>query len=87
MITIAMMARVILGHTGRNVYNPPKALFWIFLLMVLAFLFRVIMPLMDNGHYTFWIGFSQIAWVGSFMIFIVLYTPMLFKQRVDGKFG
>ncbi len=29
MMTLGMMSRVALGHSGRNVFDPPKLLFWV----------------------------------------------------------
>ena len=87
MFSIAMMSRVTLGHTGRNVYDPPRLLFWVFSAMVFAFVFRVILPIMSADYYTVWIGVSQLLWSCSFLLFLIIYTPMLFAKRLDGKFG
>ncbi|MDM8569150.1 NnrS family protein, partial [Thiotrichales bacterium HSG1] len=48
MITVGMMARVSLGHTGRNVFAPPKQLWWIFILLGFGAVIRVFLPLLDN---------------------------------------
>ncbi len=45
LMTLAMMARVSLGHTGRDIKNPPKVVSWIFSLMVAAAIFRVFLPM------------------------------------------
>ncbi|MFV1985036.1 MAG: NnrS family protein, partial [Thiohalomonadales bacterium] len=36
LMTLAMMSRVALGHTGRNVFEPPKLIFWIVLVFTIA---------------------------------------------------
>ncbi len=87
MITISMMSRVSLGHTGRNVFDPPKALFWVFLIMAITFVIRVVLPLLLPEAYKMWIALSQILWVIAFSAFSYLYFPMLFKARTDGRFG
>lgn len=87
MITVGMMARVTLGHTGRNVFDPPPVLFWIFTALLAGATFRVLLPLLDPGHYLVWIGISQVLWVTAFAIFLVVYLPMLSRPRVDGQPG
>ena len=87
MITIGMMSRVTLGHTGRNVFDPPKILYFIFLLMFLAAFFRVFMPLIIMSNYPLWITISQICWISSFAIFSIVFVPMFIKPRIDGQYG
>jgi len=87
MMTIGMMARVSLGHTGRDISKPPSILFWVFTLMFLGAMTRVIFPLFDPGHYVLWIGLSQVLWVISFLVFLILYLPILISPRTDGKSG
>ena len=87
LMTLSMMARVSLGHTGRNLSQPPKILNTVFILLSLSFVFRVIMPVFMLHHYSYWILASQVLWIISFLIFIWVYTPIFFKARIDGKFG
>lgn len=87
MVTIGMMSRVSLGHTGRNVFDPSPNVFWCFLALVLGFIFRVIFPLFNMDLYIYWIAISQILWIISFSIFIYLYAPMLVSPRIDGRDG
>lgn len=87
LITIGMMSRVALGHTGRNVFDPPKALGPMFVLLVLGALTRVFAPLLDVTHYTLWIGASQVLWMLGFGLFSAVYLPMLIRPRVDGRPG
>ncbi len=87
LITVSMMSRVALGHTGRNVFDAPKALGPLFALLVLGALTRVFGPLLDAAHYTLWIGMSQLLWILSFGLFSALYLPMLVRPRLDGRPG
>lgn len=82
-MTIGFMSRVILGHTGRNVFEPPKILFWIFSILFAGAIVRVFFPLMDISRYQIWIGVSQLLWILSFLIFAVVYLPMLFRPRIE----
>jgi len=87
LVTIGMMSRVALGHTGRNVFEPPSAVFWSLSAMALAVIFRVLFPLFNMDLYIYWIGFSQAFWIIAFAIFIFVYAPMLLSERIDGRDG
>lgn len=87
MMTVAMMARVSLGHTGRSIHSPPKTVSLMFALMALAFVFRVIMPLIAPDAYLMWIMLAQSAWVVCFVLFCFSYLAILAKPRGDGLFG
>jgi len=84
-MTIGFMSRVILGHTGRNVFDPPKILFWIFSILFAGAIVRVFFPLIDISLYQSWIGVSQLLWILSFLIFAVVYLPMLFRPSIEKK--
>lgn len=84
-ITMGFMSRVILGHTGRNVFEPPKILFWIFSILFAGAIVRVFFPLIDITRYQIWIGASQLLWILSFLIFAVVYLPMLFRPSIEKK--
>ncbi len=86
-MTLGMMSRVTLGHTGRNVFDPPPVLFWCFVLLLAGAVVRVVFPLFNNDLYVYWIGLSQILWIASFVVFLVVYTPMLVTPRIDGRDG
>ena len=87
MMTLAMMSRVARGHTGRNIYEPSKALLWMFVALFSGAIIRVILPLIDNSHYMLWIKWSHVHWLIAFGIFVFLYIPILIAPRVDGKPG
>lgn len=87
LMTLGMMARVALGHTGRNVFDPPRVLFWVFTLAVAGAIARVGLPLLAPTMNTSWIGLSQGLWIIAFGTFSWVYAPMLIKARVDGRYG
>ncbi len=86
-MTIGMMSRVILGHTGRNVFEPPAVLILCFAMIAGGAIVRVVFPLFNNELYFYWITVSQILWMASFLVFLIVYTPMLLKTRIDGRDG
>jgi len=87
LMTIGMMARVSLGHTGRNVFDPPRVLPWIFLPIILGLIVRIGLPMILPNSYSLWIGISQLLWILAFGLFCWNYIPMLIKPRIDGRFG
>ncbi len=87
MMTLGMMTRVALGHTGRNVFEPPPVLVWVFVVLGAALLVRVLLPMLDPAHYRLWIGLSQWLWIAAFLAYFVLYFPILTRPRVDGGDG
>ena len=82
-----MMARVALGHSGRNVFDPPQALVPVFALVFVGALVRVLLPLLAPAHYVLWVGISQALWMLGFGLFTLLYLPILARPRIDGRPG
>jgi uncharacterized protein involved in response to NO len=87
MITSGMMARVSLGHTGNNVFDPPKILQPIFALLFAGAFVRVILPIFLGQYYIDLITVSQVLWILAFALFLIKYAPMLVKARADGRYG
>ncbi|GAB6070525.1 NnrS family protein [Thiomicrorhabdus hydrogeniphila] len=76
----SMMARISLGHTNRNVFEPPKIVVAIFALLTLTAIVRVILPLVDASHYVLWMHLSQWGWAISFAILSIVYWSILTKR-------
>jgi len=87
MMTLGMMARVTLGHTGRNIANSPPSLKWVFAALFIGGVLRIIMPMIAPAAYPIWITASQVLWLLAFAVFIVVFAPMLLQARVDGRKG
>jgi uncharacterized protein involved in response to NO len=85
-LTLGMMARVSLGHTGRML-EPAPLMTRAFVLINLAALIRVTLPLFFPGVYMQIMTAAGLAWVAAFGLFVVVYAPMLLRPRVDGKPG
>jgi uncharacterized protein involved in response to NO len=84
-VSVSMMARVTLGHTGRNVHQAPPITTILLAGMVLTSTLRIFFPLMDPGRYQFWIVVSGIMWIISFSLFALVFIPMLLRQRLDNN--
>jgi uncharacterized protein involved in response to NO len=87
MMVLGMMARISLGHTGRNVNQPPQFIGIAFLLILVAACLRVFGPIVYPEAYSLWIWVAQIDWVAGFALFLVIYFPVLIRARVDGLRG
>ncbi len=81
-MTIGMMCRVTLGHTGRNkiATNLTKLSF---LLMQGAALMRVFGLMIAPDHSIELIIGSATLWILSFALYILIYAPMLLKPDLD----
>ncbi|MGP1717179.1 MAG: NnrS family protein [Methylophilus sp.] len=86
-ITLAMMARVSLGHTGRNIHAPPRSVSWIFGLCIAATLCRVFLPLWIPETYRISVMLAAACWIVAFTWFCITYWPILSKPRTDGMPG
>lgn len=85
-LTLGMMARVSLGHTGR-LLEPAPVMTRAFVLINLAALLRVALPLAFPGVYAQSMLAAGLAWVVAFAMFVVVYAAVLMRPRVDGKPG
>ncbi|MBT8137420.1 MAG: NnrS family protein [Gammaproteobacteria bacterium] len=86
-VTLGMMSRVSLGHTGRDLHEPPLLVAIGCVLVAGAALVRVIGPLVDAAHYTVWVDVSGGLWILGFAGFAAAYAPILLRPRVDGRYG
>lgn len=85
-MTLGMMARVSLGHTGREM-KINNAMVLAFVLINIAAVVRVIAPVFLTDSYLQLIQISGWLWILAFIIFFVIYTPMWVRSRVDGREG
>ena len=87
MMTLGMMARVILGHTGRNVFEPPALVGKIFTILFAGTCVRILAVWALPQWHWWWIVIAQCLWMLAFGLFVWLYAPMLIKPRVDKRYG
>ncbi len=84
---VGMMSRVALGHTGRSIVPAPMtvAAYW---LVNLAALLRVLFSLVsdDTLRAASLIG-SGVLWSLAFLLFALVYLPILSRPRADGRPG
>jgi uncharacterized protein involved in response to NO len=85
-LTLGMMARVGLGHSGRMLVASP-AIAAAFVAINLAAVVRVFLPLLVPSWYLQTLVLAGVFWVLAFSAFTVVYAPILWSPRVDGKPG
>lgn len=85
-LTLGMISRVSLGHTGRPI-DPGKLIGLTFILLNLSAASRVFGPMVLPYLYALWIDLSGGLWILCFLIFSIVYLPILWRPRVDGQAG
>lgn len=85
-MTLGMMARVSLGHTGR-ILHVGSAMTWAFVFANLAGLSRVFLPVIFPARHSDWIILAGLFWSAAFAIFVISYVRILIQPRIDGRPG
>jgi len=83
----AIMARISLGHTNRNVFEPPRAVVVVFIILALTAIVRVFLPIIDPLHYVLWMQLSQWGWIIGFTVLSIIYWPILTKPSQQKDTG
>ena len=79
---MAIMPRVSLGHSGRDLILP-RPMLAAYALIVLAPVLRVASPFLDEGPSQAALLASGLCWTGAFAIFLFTFAPILLTPRVD----
>ncbi|QEY23575.1 NnrS family protein [Neisseria animalis] len=86
-LTLGMMARTALGHTGNAIYPPPKSVPVAFWLMIAATLVRAFAAFASGTAYTHSIRTSAVLFAAALLVYAWRYIPWLLRPRADGKPG
>ena len=83
---LAVMTRAALGHTGRPLRaHPVTAL--AYLVLTAAVVIRVFGPGLYPASYAAVVMIAGTTWMVAFLLYLVVYTPILVTPRADGKPG
>jgi uncharacterized protein involved in response to NO len=85
-LTLGMMARVSLGHTARPL-KVGLSMAVAFALLNLAAIFRGVLPAFLPLWFSQLILLSGLLWIAAFLVFVIVYTPILTQPRIDGQLG
>ena len=86
MVTLGMMARVSLGHSGRPL-QPPLLTILAFVLLNVSSLLRVAAPVFFPTAYGTLILLSGSVWTIVFAFLLWNYFSILSSPRIDGRPG
>jgi uncharacterized protein involved in response to NO len=82
-MTLAIMTRATLGHTGRDVLSTPATI-TIYGAMLLAALARIAAPMLPVIYYEALLT-AAFGWLLAFGIFLLLYGPMLLGRQLNSS--
>jgi uncharacterized protein involved in response to NO len=80
-MTLAVMTRATLGHTGRAIETDAATLA-IYVMVTSGALLRVAAPILPTLYMTLLVA-GGLAWSLAFVLFALRYGPMLLTKRVD----
>jgi uncharacterized protein involved in response to NO len=80
-MTLAVMTRASLGHTGQPL-TATAPISAIYVLVTLGAFIRVLSPLLP-AFYAHLLACSALLWGGAFVWFVIVYAPLLFRPRVS----
>jgi uncharacterized protein involved in response to NO len=85
-VILAMIVRVTMGHTGRDIYKGPSMAF-AFAAIFMAAIVRSIGVALFPAQFFMMIDLSAGLWMLAFLLFIYHFGRMLITPRVDGHPG
>jgi uncharacterized protein involved in response to NO len=80
------MTRATLGHTGRPLV-VSRAITAAYSLLTLGVFIRVFGGALWPSAYVHLLSLAGAAWVLCFLLYVIVYTPILVGPRADGKSG
>ncbi len=83
---IAVMSRATLGHTGRALVAPRPVVVG-YVLLTIAALSRVFGPMLMPSAGSLWLVLAALLWCLAFLLYLVVYAPILCRPRIDGRPG
>lgn len=85
-VTLGMMARVAVGHTGRAM-QAERLTILAFILINCSAALRGLAPLIYPSGYHAWLMSAGLCWILAFGLFLWVHAPMLVTPRPDGRPG
>ncbi|KUJ72372.1 NnrS family protein [Thiomicrospira sp. WB1] len=82
LLCTAIIARISLGHTQRNVFEPPRFLSAVFVFIAFAALVRVGLPGLWPQHTLIWWTLSAALWILAFAWLLRLYWSILTRPNL-----
>ncbi len=86
-LILAMICRVTLGHTGRNLELPGKFMAVALSFPAISVLFRSVMPELVPEGLSDWYLISIAFWIAAYGAYLYYYAAMLMSPRADNRPG
>jgi uncharacterized protein involved in response to NO len=83
---IGMITRTARGHSGRPL-QASRLEVGAYTLVHVAAATRVLLPLAWPAGYGFAVSASGALWSAAFLLYLIVYVPVLSQPRIDGKPG
>lgn len=83
---LGVMSRAALGHTGRPLVTPGPVVLAYWLLPAAA-LVRVFGPMLMPALDSLWLTTAAVLWCLAFLLYLLVYAPILCRPRIDGRPG
>lgn len=83
-LTIGMMSRVALGHTGRPI-EASRTMAVAFGMMTLAAATRALVPMLWPTWHLHAVIASGALWTGAFLLYLWVHVPIFLSPRPDGR--
>ena len=84
-MVLAMICRVSLGHTGRAL-QVGSLITLGYVGLALSAIMRVIAPLLTSPSSSLYVV-SAACWIFGYLVFVIIYWPILTKPRADARPG
>ena len=81
-MTIGVMTRASLGHTGRVIVASPMMVL-AYVMISLAALVRILGPMLAPAYYNEAMLAAGFLWIGVYAILSSVFWPMLTKPRIN----
>ena len=83
-MTLAVMTRASLGHTGRTRHAGPMTVL-IYVLVNVGTMLRVFVPTPDTptALTSLMLALAAVGWSGAYVLFVVMYGPFLVRPSLD----
>ncbi len=85
-LIIGMITRTALGHTGRMLV-AGRAEVAMYALVQIAALLRVFGPLLAPELTLRFVEIAALPWSAAFLLYVLVYWPILSRPRIDGREG
>ena len=86
LMILSMMSRISLGHSGR-IIKPKTIITYAFIMAFLAAILRTLLIALWPSNTMHWLTLGIAGWVIAYLLYVLVYFPILTTPRPDGRPG